>query len=152
MCWEALSKISRFKLYSSSSSSSCFSSSSSSSSSSPAFDEILLFLFVGCLKSQQLTGVFQGQICSDSCRSCHNEIEIADQAGYLTQSQCTDTGPASPSTAPIILGTWQDSHWNAGFYITCMVRPGKRPLAKREWNPRLPLSGQAPCDYAQGAV
>ena len=41
----------------------------------------------------------QGQpvrwICSDSFMRCHTHIQFADQAGYITQWQCTDTGPTS---------------------------------------------------------
>ena len=42
---------------------------------------------------------------------CHNEIQLADQTIYLTQSQYTDTGPISPSDDPIMPGAWQGSHW-----------------------------------------
>ena len=51
-------------------------------------------LFVGCLMSQQPAGVSQGRICSDNFTCCPTEIEVADQAFYLTlphradQSQC----------------------------------------------------------------
>ena len=44
--------------------------------------------------------VSQGRICSDNGTCCHTEAEVADQTFYLTQSQCTDTGPTSPSVAP----------------------------------------------------
>ena len=43
-----------------------------------------------CLTSHQHASVSQGRICPDKCTSCHTEIEIADQALYLTQSQCTE--------------------------------------------------------------
>ena len=52
----------------------------------------------------------------DKCASCRPEIEAADPAGclklstYLTQSQNTDTRPASRSTDPITPGVWQGSH------------------------------------------
>ena len=42
-------------------------------------------------------------------------MEAADQIFHLTQSQYTDTGPASPSTDPIMLGAWQGSHLSANF-------------------------------------
>ena len=46
---------------------------------------------------------------------CHTEIEVEDQTFYLTQYQCTDTGPTSPSTDPISPGVWQGSHRSANF-------------------------------------
>ena len=70
-------------------------------------------LFVGCLTSQQHASVSQGRICSDNFMCCHTEIEVADQTFYLTRSHHTDTRPTSPSTDPIIPGTWQGSHWSA---------------------------------------
>ena len=78
---------------------------------------IILFvgLLVGCLSSQQHASVSQGRICSDNFTCCHTEIEVADQAFYLTQSQYTDTGPTSPSADPITPGAWQGSHWSANF-------------------------------------
>ena len=57
--------------------------------------------FVCCLTSQQHAGVSQGRIYADNFTCCHNEIEVADQHFYLTQSQYTDTGPTSPSSDPI---------------------------------------------------
>ena len=72
-------------------------------------------LFVGCLTSQQYASESQGRTCSDNFTCCHTEIEVADQTFYLTQSQCTDTGPTSPSADPITPGAWQSSHWNANF-------------------------------------
>ena len=56
-----------------------------------------------------------GLICSVNFTCCHTEIELADPTFYLTQSQCTGTGPTSPSTHPITPGTWQVSHWRANF-------------------------------------
>ena len=56
-------------------------------------------LFVGCLMSQQHASVSQGQICRDNFTCCHTEQEVA--TFYLTQSQYTDIGPASPSADPI---------------------------------------------------
>ena len=58
----------------------------------------------GCLTFQQHVSVSQGRICSDNFTCCHAEIEVAGQTFYLTQSQYTDTGPASPSAEPIIPG------------------------------------------------
>ena len=68
---------------------------------------------VGCLTSQQQASVSQGRICSDNFTCYHTEIDVADQAFYLTQSQYTDTGPTSPSADPITPGAWQGSHWGA---------------------------------------
>ena len=70
---------------------------------------------VDCLTSQQQASVSQGQICLDNFTCCHTEIEVADQTFYLTQSQCTDTGPTSPSADPMSLGSWQGTHWSANF-------------------------------------
>ena len=73
-------------------------------------------LFVGCLTSQQ-----HAKCISDNCTCCHTEIEAADQAFYLTQSQYTDTGPTSPSADPVTPGAWQGSHWSANFEVTGMT-------------------------------
>ena len=61
--------------------------------------------------SQQHANVSQGQICSGNWTCCHTEIEIEDQTCYLTQSQCTNTRPTSPSADPILPDAWQGSHW-----------------------------------------
>ena len=66
-------------------------------------------LFVGRLTSQQHVCVSQGRICSDNFTRCHTEIEAADQTFHLTQSQCTDTGPTSPSTDPVTPSAWSDN-------------------------------------------
>ena len=50
---------------------------------------------------------------SFSC--CHTETEVADHAFYLTQSQCADTWPTSPSTDTTTPGARQGSHWSAKF-------------------------------------
>ena len=84
----------------------------------------LVYLFVGCSTSQQHSSLSQGRICSDICSCCHTETEAADPAFYLTQSQYTDTGPTSPSAAPITPGAWQSSHRSASFEVTGMTRPG----------------------------
>ena len=54
----------------------------------------------------------------DNCTCCHTETETADQTFHLTQSQCTDTRPTSPSTDHITPGAWQGSHWSANCYVT----------------------------------
>ena len=61
---------------------------------------------------------------------CHTEIEVADPAFYLTQSQYTDTVLTSPSADPIMPGAWQGNHWSAKFWVTGMTRPGNNPCAK----------------------
>ena len=43
---------------------------------------------------------------------------------YLTQSQYTDTGPASPCTDPITPGAWQGSRWSANKAVVNTERPG----------------------------
>ena len=72
-----------------------------------------LLLLVDCLTSQQHAGISQGRICSDKFTCCHTETEVAVQTFYLTQSQNTATGLTSPSTDPVMPGTWQVSHWSA---------------------------------------
>ena len=47
--------------------------------------------------------------CVDSCRCCLCGIEAADQTGYLTRLQYTDTCPTSPSTDLITSGALQGS-------------------------------------------
>ena len=70
-------------------------------------------LSVGCLTSQQHASVSQGWICPGNSTRCHTESEVADQTFYLTRSQHTDTGPASPSADPITPGSGMPilSHW-----------------------------------------
>ena len=95
----------------------------------------MLFL-VGCLTSQQHASLYQGRTYSDSCTCCHTEIEVADQACYITQSQNTDTGPTSPSADPITPGTWQNSLWRASFSVRGMTRSGKTSTGKAAIEPR----------------
>ena len=101
-------------------------------------------LFVGCLTSQRHASVSQGRICSDNVTCCHTETEVADQTFYLTQSQCTDTGPTSPSADPITPGAWQGSHWSANFSVTGMTRPRKNPGRSGIRTRDLPLSRRTP--------
>ena len=77
---------------------------------------ITAVLFLGFFTSQQRASVSQGRICSDNGTCCHTAIETADQTGYLTQSQYTDTGPASPSPDPMTPGAWQRSHRRNRFF------------------------------------
>ena len=79
----------------------------------------------------QHVSVSQGRICSDNFTCCHTEIEVADPAFHLTQSQHTDTGPTTPSTDPIMPGAWQGSHCSAIFEVTGMTRPHKNPGTSR---------------------
>ena len=99
-----------------------------------------LLLLVGCLTPQQHASVSQGRICSDKFTCCHTDIEVADPTFHLTQSQCTDPGPTSPSTDPITPGAWQGSHWSANFEVTGMTRPRKNPGASGIRTRDLPLS------------
>ena len=98
-----------------------------------------LFLFVGCLTSQQHASVSQGWICSDKFTCCYVEIEAVDQTIYLTQSQYADTGTTSPSTDPVMPGAWQGSHWSANFEVTGMTRTRKNPGANGNRIRDLPL-------------
>ena len=68
---------------------------------------------LACLSSRQHASVSQGRICSKRLTCCHTEIGVADPTFYLTQSQYTDTGPASPNSDPVTPGPWQGSHWSA---------------------------------------
>ena len=61
---------------------------------------VFVCLLVVCLTSQQHASVSQGRICTDNSTYCHTEIEVADPAFFLTQSQYTDTGPISGMTQP----------------------------------------------------
>ena len=101
-------------------------------------------LLVGCFISQQHASVSQGRIYSDNCTCCHTEMEVADQASYLTQSQYTDTGPTRPSADPITPGAWQGSHWSVNFEVTGMTQPRKNPVASGIRTPDLPLSKRTP--------
>ena len=39
-----------------------------------------------------------GQICLNHCICYWTKVEVADQTGYLTQSQCTDNWPTNSSS------------------------------------------------------
>ena len=80
------------------------------------------------LISQQHARVSQGLIHSGKCMCCYAEIEIANQAFNLTQSQYTDTGLTRPSTDPATPGVWQGSHWSTCDVVTGMTPPGKRSM------------------------
>ena len=77
---------------------------------------------------------------------CHTEIEVADPTFYLPQSQCTDTGPTSPSADPITPGVWQVSHWRANFEVTAMTRPGKIP-SQAGFEPQISRSRGGPLNH-----
>ena len=68
------------------------------------------YLLVDCLAFHQRASVSLGLICSDKFTYCHTEIEFAHQTFYLTQSQYTDTRPASPNTDRMTSGAWQGGH------------------------------------------
>ena len=113
----------------------------------------IIKLFVGCLTSSQHASASQGQICSGNSRCCHTETEVVDQTFHLTQSQCTDTRPTSPSADPVRPFARQGSHCSTKFQLTGMSWPGKRstdelvkknPWRKQEWNQGLRLSRQTP--------
>ena len=57
---------------------------------------LLLFLCPFSLTSQQHTSVSQERICSDSCARCQTEIEVAEQAFFLTQSRYIDNWAIIP--------------------------------------------------------
>ena len=79
-------------------------------------DHYLLFVVVvRCFMYQQRASVSQGQTCSDNCTCCHTEIEAADPAFSLTQSQHADSGPTSPSADPTTPGARQRSRWSTNF-------------------------------------
>ena len=102
-------------------------------------------LFVGCSTSQQhATCVSQGRICADNFTCCHTEKEVADQTFYLTQSQCTDTGPTTPSGDPIMPGAWQGSHSSAIFLSHWYDSTRKNPVASGIQTPDLPLPRRTP--------
>ena len=82
---------------------------------------------LACLTSQQHASVSRGRVYTDKSTCCHTEIEVADQAFYLTQSQYTDSGPTSPSADPMTPGAWQGSHWSVNIAVTGMTRPGNIP-------------------------
>ena len=83
-------------------------------------------LLVGCLSSDQHASLSQGRIYEDNLTCCHTEIKTF----YLTQSQYTDTGSASPSADPTSPGTWQGSHWSGLVEVTGITRhENKNPLA-----------------------
>ena len=88
-------------------------------------------LFVSGLTSQQHASVSQGGIYSDNFMCCHTEIKVADQTFHLTQSQCTDIGPVSPSTDPIMPGTWQGSQFWSHWYDSTPEKSWR----KRDSNP-----------------
>ena len=61
------------------------------------------------------SSVSQRQMCSDDFICCHAEIEVADQAFYLTQSQYADTRPTSLSADLRTPCPWQGSNLSTNF-------------------------------------
>ena len=68
----------------------------------------------------------QEKVCLDNGACCHTEIEVADLALCLTQSQYTDTRPTSFSTDPTAPAAWRGSHWSTNVEVTGMIQRGKR--------------------------
>ena len=67
-------------------------------------------MLVACLLNiPAVASVSQGRIYIDNLTCCHTEIEAAEQTFHLIQSQYTDTRPTTPSTDPMMPGTWQGS-------------------------------------------
>ena len=64
-----------------------------------AFRQGVVLVFVGCFVSQRHSNVSHRYIRSEHFSCC--KTEVANQTLCLTQSQYTDTGPASPSADPI---------------------------------------------------
>ena len=64
-----------------------------------------------CCLLLPLQNVPQGRLCFGNSTSYHTKTEVADPICKLTQSQYTDTGPASPDPAdPKTPGAWHGSH------------------------------------------
>ena len=94
------------------------------------------------LSLSQKTNAGKGKEEKKSSRSLLVSCGLgAHQTVYLTQSQYTDTGPASPSADPITPGAWQGSHWSANFEVIGMTRPRKNPEASGNRTPDLPQGG-----------
>ena len=93
-------------------------------------------LFVGWLLNVPATGLcISGTDLLRQFTCCHTEIEVADPAFYLTQSQYTDTGPTSPSADPRTPGAWQGSHWKCQFFSHWYDSTPKKSRRKRDSNP-----------------
>ena len=97
-----------------------------------------LLLLVGCLKMGLLllfdvcfvyTLEYLSDRSSQTNSCCHIEIEGADQMFCLTQTQCTDTWPTTPSADSITPGAQQGSHWSTNFEVAGMTPLGKRSMA-----------------------
>ena len=101
-------------------------------------------LLVGCLTSQQHASVSQRRSCSDNCKCCRTETEVADPTFHLTQSQYTDTGPTSPSIGPITPGAWQGRHWSADFLSLWCDSTQKSPVASGIGTADLPFPRRTP--------
>ena len=83
----------------------------------------LLYVLASCLCISRICWV----VCTAKLRSW--------RSSFLFQSQYADSGPTSPSTDPIMPGTWQDSHWSIHFQVTGMTWPGKRFTGKARMEP-----------------
>ena len=83
------------------------------------------------------SSVSQGPIYSGKLTCCHTEIEVVDQIFYLTKSEYTDTGPASPSADPISRGAWQGNHRICQFLKHWYDSARKNPTAQAGLEPRI---------------
>ena len=85
----------------------------------------MVVLFVACLTSLQHAVVLlliiptccYLLVVGFFCICCQAETEVADETWYLTQSQYTDTGPASPSINPMMPDARQGSYENINVLI-----------------------------------
>ena len=50
--------------------------------------------------------------------------QVAVQTCCLSQSQCTDTSPTSPSANPVMPHAWRGIHYNTSFEVTGRSGPG----------------------------
>ena len=78
----------------------------------------------------------QGQICKHKFLCCHTETEAAHQTCYFSQSMCSDTGPPSPTSDPVMPDAWQYqflSHWYDSTQERGVQSPSFLFLRPRRW-------------------
>ena len=90
----------------------------------------LYVLFASCPSSIQ--SVSHRRICLHNYAWYHSEIEAAEQACYLTHSQCTDARPTSPSTDPMTQGVWQGSHKRTSLHSSQMPLPHPKAIERQK--------------------
>ena len=83
-------------------------------------------------------------ICRTSNKCCHSQIEVADQAFYLTQSQNTDTGQTSLSTDLVTPGARQGTHWSTDLHITGTRVPDQNGISQACHMVEMHHSGRQP--------